>query len=162
MYKFLFDADALIKLAKAGALETITLVCSCLTTPEVKREVVEEGKKRFYADAEITEKVIEKKLLKIKEPRGTISTPHPLEPGELSVLSLHWELKGWTIVSDDQTFIKELERRNVDFIVPADLIVLLYQGKNISLAEAKTYLERLRVFIRQDDYQRALQELEEK
>ncbi len=161
MYKFLFDADALIKLSKAGALEAITRTGRCVTTPEVKREVIEEGKKRLYADAEITERIIEKKLLKIREPRKTISPHYSLEPGELSVLSLHQELKSWIIVSDDQTFIKELELRNIGFIVPADLVVLLYQAKNIALAEAKTYLEGLKVFIRQGDYQRALQELEE-
>lgn len=162
MYKLLFDADALIKLAHAGALETITKVCPCVTTPEVKREVVEEGQKRLYADADVIAELIEKKLLKIKEPKVTVTHPLSLEPGELSVLRLHQKLKGWMIVSDDQSFLRQLAKENIDVIVPADLLVLLHQVEKITSLEARTYLEGIRVFIRQEDYQRVSLELEGK
>ena len=61
MYNLLFDADALIKLTHSGSLIKICEVFNCFTTTEVKRETVDEGKKRLYPDAEIIEQLIQVK-----------------------------------------------------------------------------------------------------
>lgn len=161
MYNFIFDSDALIKLTYSGALIKICKTFNCLTTNEVKREAVDEGKKRFYPDAEVIEQLIENKLLKIKNPKN-IEIVSRLGKGEISVLSLSKEVKNHIIVSDDRTFIKELEREDSDFLVPTDLITLLRKLRKISQKEGEDYLEKIKVFIREEDYKKIRKELEGK
>ena len=47
MYKVVFDADGLIKLAKSGLLEKITKLIKCTMPEDVYIEVVERGKEKF-------------------------------------------------------------------------------------------------------------------
>lgn len=82
--------------------------------------------------------------------------------GELSVLGLSKEFKNSIIVSDDQQFIKRLETEKIDFLVPADTIVLLQKLGNIEKKEAGHYLEKIKVFIREKDYEKIKKQLEEK
>ena len=162
MYNLLFDSDALIKLAHSGALIKICEIFNCITTNDVKKETVDEGKKRFYPDADIVEDLIRNKLIKIKNPKKSFETKYSLGKGELSILSLDKELKNHIVISDDQAFIKELEKENMDFLIPTDLIVLLKKLKKINQKEAKEYLEKIKVFIRGEDYKKIKKELEEK
>lgn len=162
MYNLLLDSDALIKLTHSGALVRICESFYCITSGEVKREGVDEGKKRFYPDAEIIENLIENRLLKIKNPKKKIKIKDNLGKGELSILDLHKEIKNHLIVSDDTKFIKELEKDNIRFLVPSDLIILLKKLGKINQKEAKSYLEKIKVFIREEDYKNHKKELEEK
>lgn len=101
-------------------------------------------------------------FVKIKDPKKKIEIVNHLGKGELSILSLGKEVKNHIIISDDQTFIKELEKENLDFLVPTDLIILLKRLGKIDQEEAKDYLKRIRVFIREEDYKKIKKELEEK
>ena len=162
MYKLILDSDSLIKLTHAEMLNKICETFECITTTEVKRETVDEGKKRFYPDADIIEDLIKNQLIHIKDTKRLIGAKPNLGLGEISVFSLSIELKNSLIVSDDQTFIKELEKQNINFLVPSDLIILLKRRNKINLAEAKYYLEKLKTFIRDDNYNKIKKELEEK
>ena len=159
MYKLLLDADALIKLASCGALPKICEVCDCITTPEVERETVEEGKKKLYPDAEIIESLIKKGVIKIKKPTLNPKEAFNLDVGETSILHLSKELKCQFIVSDDQAFIKELERQEINFLVPADLLILLTRIRDIEPKETAKYTEKLKAYIRERDYIRLKTEI---
>src|SRR3989338_1519214 len=152
MYKLLLDADALIKFASCGALPKICEVCICITTPEVERETVYEGKKKLYPDAEIIEALTEKQSIKIKKCLGTAEETFSLDAGETSILHLSKEIKDYLIVSDDQAFIKELERQEIHFLVPADLLILLTRTEEIEPKEMVNYAEKLKGYIREKDY----------
>ncbi|MAG19805.1 hypothetical protein CL618_00015 [archaeon] len=162
MYNLLFDSDALIKLTHSEALIKVCVSFRCIITDDVKREVVDEGKKRFYPDAEIIEKLIEDNLLKIKNPKKKVEIKKNLGSGELSILSLNKEIKNHLIISDDKEFIKELEKEDIDFLIPGDLIILLKKMRKINQKEAKNYIEKMKVFIREEDYKKFKKELEGK
>ncbi len=159
MYKLLFDADAVIKLTYSGALPQICRDCNCVLTEEVKRETVDEGKKRLYPDAEIIEGLINTGFIKIQNPKKNGEEVPGLESGELSVLALWKENQDFLIVSDDQAFLKELQRREIDFVVPADVLLLLIRAKKMNRIEARKDLEKLRAFIREEDYHRVHKDL---
>ena len=162
MYNLILDSDALIKLVHSKALVKICETFNCIITAEVKRETVDEGKKRFYPDAEIIEKLVDNKLLKIKNSNKDIEIIKNLGKGELSILSLSKELKNHIIISDDKTFIKELEKEDIIFLIPTDLIILLKRLKKINKEEAENYLEKIKVFISEENYKNTRYELEEK
>lgn len=158
MYNLLFDSDALIKLTHSGALTKVCETFNCIITNEIKRETVEEGKIRLYPDAEIIDELIKKSLIKIKNPKNIIKSIDYLGKGELSILSLSKE-DNYIIISDDQTFIKELEKENLDFMVPMDIIITLIKLGKINKKETKEYLEKIKVFIREQDYKRLKKEI---
>lgn len=162
MYNYLFDSDALIKLTRAKAMRRICEVFSCYTTSEVKKEVVDEGKKRLYPDADVIAGLIKEKLLMVKEVKSPLIPLSPLGKGEASLLRLRVAIKNSIIVSDDRAFLAVLEEQNLDFLVPVDLIFLGKTMKKISFNDALCYLEGLKVFIRENDYKRIKEELEVK
>lgn len=161
MYNLIFDSDALIKLTYSKLIAKVCENCNCFITNKVKEETVDEGKKRFYPDAEKINDLIEGGLLKIKDPERTIETEKSFGEGELSVLSLCNQIKNNIVVSDDQKFIKYLEENNINFIVPADIIVLLKKLKKIELKESLHYLNKMKVFIREEVYKAVKKDLEE-
>lgn len=160
MYNFLLDADALIKLAHSGALRKVCETFSCIITPEVKRETVEEGKKRLYPDAEVIELLIQEQMLQLVVPQEHIEPTPQLHKGELSILSLARERRGSFIVTDDQKFIRELEKENQEFLVPVEMIVILRKARAINTREALEYLEKMKTYIREEDYLKLKKELE--
>ena len=161
MYSFIFDADALIKLTQSELIIKVCESFNCFITTRVKEETVDEGKKRFYPDADIIEKLVKNKSLKIRDPNKTIKIEEDFGAGELSTLSLYEDTRNHIIVSDDQHFINYLEKNNIDFIVPADVIILLKRFKKIGLEEGMHYLNKIRVFIREEVYTSVKKDLEE-
>ena len=125
MYNLILDSDALIKLTHSEIINKLCSVFNCIVTDAIKKEAVEEGKKRFYTDADIIEELIRNKLLKIKNPKKLVKLEEEFGEGELSVLGLYKNVKNHIIVSDDQAFIRYLERENIDFLVPADIFYRL-------------------------------------
>ena len=65
MYKLLFDSDALIKASKAEFLGKIAENFNVSITEEVYNEAVEEGKKRFYLDADKIENLVNAGRIKV-------------------------------------------------------------------------------------------------
>ena len=96
--------------------------------------------------------LISKRKLKIEESLGK---------GEISVLKLHSSIRKSIIISDDSAFIKHLENNNIIFFVPSDLIILLKRLNKISLKEALYFLDKMRVFIKEDAYNETKRELKE-
>jgi len=161
MYNLILDSDALIKLTYSKAIFMVCKTFNCLITNEIKEETVEEGKKRFYPDALVIEKLIKDNLVKIRDPKRKPSIKEDFGKGEKSVLGLYHSTRNSIIVSDDSAFIKHLEDKNIQFFVPADLIILLKKLNKISLKDAVYFLDGMRVFIKEEVYNEAKKELKE-
>lgn len=161
MYNLIFDSDALIKLTNSEAIFKICGTFNCLITNEVEGETVTEGKKRFYSDALIIEKLIKNNFLKIKTPKKSLVLKEDFGMGEKSVLELYHNTRGGIIVSDDSAFIRHLEKENIPFFIPSDLIILLKKLNKISLKEALYFLDKIKIFIKEEVYNETKKELEE-
>lgn len=161
MYNLILDSDTLIKLTHSEAIFKICGAFSCLITNEVKEETVKEGKKRFYPDALTIEKLINDNFIKIRDSKRKIGLKEDLGKGEKSVLELYRSIRNSIIVSDDSAFIRHLENENIPFFVPSDLIILLKKLNKISLKEALYFLDKIKVFIKEDVYNETKKELKE-
>ncbi|MBN4049200.1 hypothetical protein JYT91_01140 [archaeon AH-315-M20] len=161
MYKFIIDSDALIKLTKSGLTEKICNYYNCLITVEVKKECVDEGKKRLHEDALKIEEFINKNLLKIRELKKVKKIIERLGKGEISTVNLYFQEKGSRIVSDDSAFIKYLEENNISFFIPTDLILLMKISNKINNKTALKYLEKMKHFIREEVYKDVKKDIKE-
>jgi len=159
MYKLLLDSDALIKLTHSEMLYKLCKIFNCLITNEVREETVQEGKKRFYPDALAIEKLIENNFVKIKCPKRKLRIKEDFGKGEKSVLELYRSTRNSIIITDDSKFISYLEKENIPFFIPSDLIVLLKGLNEINLKESLYFLGKMRVFIKEDVYNETKKEL---
>jgi len=160
-YNLILDSDALVKLTHSEIIFNVCKTFNCLITKEVEEEAVTEGKKRFYPDAFVIEKLIKNNLLKVRVPKRKLKIKESLGKGEISVLKLHSSPRKSVIISDDSAFIKHLESKNITFFVPSDLIILLKKLDKISLKEAMYFLDKMRVFIKEEVYNETKKELKE-
>lgn len=89
MSKIISDATPLIYLAKIGRLDLLKRTFGeVIISEEVKREVIDEGKRLKEMDAYIVEKEIKEGWIKIFNVKELIDVPIKLEKGEISTLSL--------------------------------------------------------------------------
>ena len=152
MYKFILDADALIKLAKSDILEQICHHYNCAITIEVKNECVDEGKKRLYKDALKIEEIINKKLLRVIDLKKASKIKGNFGRGEVSAVSLYFQEKNSIIITDDSAFIKYLEESNIRYLIPAGIIILMKISNKIDNKTALNYLEKIKEFVRDEVY----------
>lgn len=158
MAKLVFDADALIKLAKCGLLEQACAHFECVITQEVFEETVVAGLKEMREDALVLQALVARKNLKLtRVPKETRPTTG-IGRGEASVLNAC--LKTHAIaVSDDRKFLGVLESVGAAFHTPASLVVSMYKREFIDRKKALDSLENLRPWIRREVFEKALQEL---
>lgn len=140
-------------MSHSGALLVICEKFNCLTTNEVKKEVVDEGKKRLYPEVELVDELINKKILDVKNTKQ--KSIEILGKGESPILNLIKKLDNYIIVSDDNKFTNELARQGLDFLVPMDIIVLLKIKDKINSKEANDFLEKIKPFVREKEYKKA-------
>ncbi|MBI4141285.1 hypothetical protein HY485_05605 [Candidatus Woesearchaeota archaeon] len=153
MLKFVFDADAAIKLAKSGVLEKITLFAKCIMPKQVYEEVLK-GKEKMYEDAFIVEELVHKNKISVA------TTNHEqingLGAGECAALRLFEFLQADAIISDDRKFLSLLELREIPFITPIDAVALLALKHKITKQDAINALNRLHTLVRKENYQEAM------
>lgn len=167
------DVDGLIKLRKAGLLKLFSKTYKCLIPQAVYYEAVIKGKEELYEDAfrieEVVEKGIEKRKAEESEQVKDVlqyGDPSSLGRGERETLHLFWKEKADAIVSDDRTFFNLLDRYNeetgkeVPFLTPANVIVMLKERDLFTKKKAKETLNKIKGLIRADIYKRALEDLE--
>jgi predicted nucleic acid-binding protein len=154
MSKFVFDADALIKLVRAGIFER--LAHENIISAQVYEEAVVEGKRKLYEDAFHIEKLIEKKRVRVEQTSAVESIPG-LGKGERSALALFTKLNADAIITDDRRFISHLEEKGIPMIIPTEIIVALGVKRVLTKEEAKEALERIRPFVTKENHQRAIE-----
>jgi predicted nucleic acid-binding protein len=102
-----FNSTPLIYLAKVGLSGVLEgLSGGKVTSPEVKREVVDEGKRRGVPDALVLEKLFDSEVFRVVEPKdkeflSTLLKTRGLHVTDAEVLALARELNGLAVVDDE-------------------------------------------------------------
>jgi hypothetical protein len=157
--RLIIDADAAIKLYRSGILAEVVKAFSCEMPEAVYNEVVTQGKRRLYQDAEEIEAIIAGKI-SIIATSGTLKPEMGLGAGESGILDVLREKPDLIVVSDDRRFLTVLSKMKASFITPADTLVLLARRNSITRSEAGKALEQLRPLIRSAAYYEARDYLE--
>jgi len=158
--KVVLDADGLIKLTKCGILPDLLEACNCVIPRQVYTETVVEGIKQLYEDAFEIGEYVEEGRLAVKSIKISFEE-ETLGSGELSAFALFKQSNYHFIVSDDQAFLKFLRRKSIPFLIPSDVIVLLFNMKQINKCQAKQYLNQLKPLTRDEAYYEALEQIKE-
>ena len=160
--KVVMDSDCLIKLVKAGAKEAVVAAMYVFIPPAVKRETVEEAKKRGYQDAAIIEENIAAGKIELAKPRTASLRDMMLTKGEGEVFSLYQRGGYDVIASDDDKFLRKLHLSNIPFLTPAACIVYVARNRGIEKSTAVEMLERLSQYVSRDEYMTARYAVEER
>ncbi len=158
MKKIVLDADGLIKLTKAEIIKDYGY--KLMISNAVFRETVVEGKKRMYNDADKIESLMVDGIIETKKVKEEAMEKN-LGKGELSTLDLFREEKADLIISDDKKFLESLANKGIPFIVPTEFIVSLVNNKKIKKDEGISALKKLKSIVRKENYEEALNALEE-
>ncbi len=153
MYKLLVDSDALIKVTKAGFIETTASAFKIYITDDVYKEAVEQGRKGLYEDADKIKSLIDaKRILIIKASKYKKTKPkQDFGKGETSVFQAY--KKDYLIVTDDLSFAVYLNEESIKNISSAHLLIELLRKGKIKNTEAYFHLEKLKPLIRKEIYE---------
>lgn len=153
MYKFVLDADAAIKLAKAEMLELLAESSRCILPQKVYEEVLK-GKEKMYEDAFKTESLVAASKIRVAEGGETEETAG-LDIGESSALAVFKQEKADVIISDDRKFIAKLHTDKIPFMTPPEIIVWLAENGKITSDKGLEALEKIKLEVREEVYERA-------
>lgn len=107
MKLLVFNSTPLIYLTKVGLSKVLeNLKGEKVTSPEVKREVVDEGKRKGVPDAVVLEKLFGSKVFRVVEPKdkeflSRLLKTRGLHVTDAEVLALAKELNGLVVVDDE-------------------------------------------------------------
>lgn len=107
MKLLVFNSTPLIYLAKVGLSKVLEdLPDEKVTSPEVKREVVDEGKSKGVPDAVVLEKLFSSNVFRVVEPEdkeflSRLLRTRGLHVTDAEVLALARELDGLAVVDDE-------------------------------------------------------------
>ena len=152
------DTDGIIKLHRAGILAQVVSTFRCAIPQAVFDEAVTKGKQRLHQDADEIEAIMSDRVT-ILPAQGERQPEPSLGAGELAILSLMTEDQDAIVVSDDRRFLTALTAQGVEFLTPADVLVVLAQRGVLTIDEARDALDRLRPAIRPAAYWEARQDL---
>ena len=107
MKPLVFNSTPLIYMTKSGLSQIFEqLKCEKLTSPNVKREVIDEGKRKGIADAIVLENLFQKDVFKVVKPKNTsffktILQTKGLHVTDAEVLAIAKEHDGIAIIDDE-------------------------------------------------------------
>ena len=155
--RLLMDSDCLIKLTKAGLKEPICRYEKITIPIIVKREVVDAGRNKGYADAEMIEMNIQNGLIALAEEGSARHLK-----GDQSLIETYKEGRYSGIATDDAKLTCILRAAHIPFILPALLIIAIYKKGDIDRETGLEWLNKLSPFISEDEYSLSRLLLEEK
>jgi predicted nucleic acid-binding protein len=137
----------------------------CSITEEVYDETVIRGMERAHDDAYKINGLIKEGKLKVENIKNNKLVENMLENrtfgvGECSTLHLFHNLYAKVIVTDDRAFLNLLDRNNISYIIPTDLIVRLYELKVITKDESINSLDAIKIYVSGQNYDAARRNLE--
>lgn len=165
MTKIVLDSDGLIKLTKAGCLRGILDNFECLITEEVYNETVVRGLERYYDDAFEINEYIKDGMLSVEKKYNNQSAHdllrnHKFGKGESSSLHLFLSINAKAIISDDRAFLNLLDKNDIPYVIPTDLIVRLYELNIITKEKSIKALDRIKIYVQKYSYDVAKHNLE--
>jgi predicted nucleic acid-binding protein len=146
--RLILDADAIIKLNRAGLLALLVRAYECLITQAVYDEVVTTGRAEGYVDADSIDRILENSTRVTADGEPEESLGH----GEQSILLAHRSRSDVVVVTDDQRFRSVLIRRGFPELPPAGVIVLLVREGWLDLTGGFKALDAMRSLVRTSSY----------
>ena len=152
MMKILLDADASIKLTKIGIIEIFVSCFEVILTGDVYSEHVTAGLNRNYPDAIKMNKLVSSgKVIVVEVAKyPTVYDNFRLGRGEKSVLNYFVANDIDLIISDDEAFLKVLDRFRIPFTPVAGAILMCVLHKPINKEKGLKYLESLKPMIKDE------------
>ena len=142
----LMDADCLIKLTKAGLKEKLASLCSIIIPQEVYAEVVVAGKKKGCDDAFVVENNVANKKIKC------LKTKSSSDKGDDALVELFEKGLYAAVGTDDARLVKRLHTYGIPFVLPAVIILKLFESKQLEYGIALWMLDQLSPFISGDEF----------
>jgi predicted nucleic acid-binding protein len=129
-----FNSTPLIYLTKVGLSKVLeNLKGEKVTSPEVKREVVDEGKRKGVPDAVVLEELFGSKVFRVVEPKdkeflSRLLKTRGLHVTDAEVLALAKELNGLVVV-DDEVARKTAKVYGIEYVgTPYVLVRAVLEG----------------------------------
>jgi rRNA-processing protein FCF1 len=145
--KLLMDADCLIKLTKAGLNEVVCDHDQVAIPEAVRREVVDEGRARGFADAE----VVERNLQRGVRTTVTVGDPPQTAEGDDGLVEQYRDGGHDLVATDDAKLQRRLRGLGVPCVVPALLVYRLRRRGILDGEAARAALAALAPFISHDE-----------
>ena len=155
------DADALVKLTKAGAKELIVEAFEIVIPEAVEAEIVGEGRDAEYADASLIAENVRLGRIAVEPAlREDLSFPGCIVGGDRAVLN-HSLRGGYAVVvTDDAALLRRLKGLGVSATLPAALLLAAGRRRRLSGRRVGELLEALRPHISSEEYVTCLLKLE--
>lgn len=128
----------------------------CHISESVFEEAVIRGEEELYEDAFRIGALIDSGLMHVEVIKKEIPVA-PLGAGEHSSFLLFSKLNADAIITDDRAFISFLRKKKVPFIIPSDVIARMVELRHLSAEDGLKALERIKIYITEDNYGRALE-----
>ncbi len=151
----ILDADALIKLYRAGVLDTLAGSYACSIPSAVYQEAVVNAK-GLYPDAEQIDLIIQAWFQVINPPE--VPLDRHMGFGERQVLAL-WKPTD-IIISDDGEFLRFLATQSISYLTPAHIILRMVDDEVLDTDTARMAIHLLKPLINPSQYQSAVERLE--
>jgi len=151
--RILLDADASIKLTKIGIIEIFVFGFEVILTNDVYDEHVIAGLSRNYEDAKIMEKLVTEGKVFVADVTEKPSAFDKLilGRGEKSVINYYMGDNNIDlIVSDDEAFLKVLDRFGIPFTPVVGVILMCVTRELISKEKGFRYLKSLKPMIKDE------------
>jgi len=140
------NATPLIYLARVGRLDLLRAIFGKVLIPEeVRREVVDEGKRLGKPDASVVEKALEEKWIEVLSAEA-IHLPVTLHPGERAVVSLAKQ-RGIKIVLMDEPSARLAAR--LSDLEPRGTLYVLLEALRRNQLDLDGFLDVLRRLVEQ-------------
>ncbi len=144
---FILNATPIIYLCKIGMANIFKEFSEeKYTTPKVVEEVINNGKSVGAPDAFLAEKLIQKSIIKVKEPKNAdfidrLSRIPDFHQAEIQVLALAKEINGIAIV--DESIAREVARiYNIQAHGTAYLLLRLLYRRKLSKKQVKEAIDK--------------------
>lgn len=154
--RLILDADAIIKLNRAGILADVVQAYECLITQSIYEEVVLVGRAKGYVDAEPIDGIlIHARHIDVE---GNIERTG-LGRGERSILVA---LRAWpesAVVTDDHRFMSALSRLAVLTLPSIAVVVLLVREGLMAIADGLRIVDAMEPYVSDAAHEQARSEL---
>jgi hypothetical protein len=149
MIKLILDADASIKLSKISLIEELADAFVIILTKEVYEEQVVVGLKKGYSDAKRVDTLVKSQKIEVIEVASTYDD-HKLGKGERSVINCWLSVGADLVVSDDEAFLRVLDRISIPYTPVAGSILMLVRHGRLTKRDGIKYLNSLKYMIREE------------
>ena len=147
--KLILDADASIKLSKISLIGALADAFVVVLTKEVYEEQVVVGLKKGYSDAQRVDTLVKSKKIEVKDVQR-IYDDSRLGRGERSVIDYYLSIGADLIVSDDEAFLKVLDRLSIPYTPVAGSILMLVRHGRLTKEEGIKYFNSLKDMIKDE------------